>query len=140
MQRGFRTHAAIDRRLVGVPVALDDGRAIVRLATTAEMAADDRGLVHGGFLFGVADYAAMLAVNEPTVVLAGCECRFVAPVVVGDRVEATAEVLSSEGKKRLARVVVTRDGTTVFEGTFHCAVPARHVLDREPPTGRGAAR
>ena len=139
-RREVRTHAAIDARLVGVPVETSDGSATVRLATTPEMAADDHGLVHGGFVFGLADYAAMLAVNEPTVVLASCECRFVAPVVVGDRIEAAAEVHSNDEKKRTVGVVVTRDRTMVFEGTFHCTVPTRHVLDREPTTDRGGAR
>lgn len=32
------------------------------------MAADEYRLVHGGFIFGLADYAVMLAINEPTVV------------------------------------------------------------------------
>jgi acyl-coenzyme A thioesterase PaaI-like protein len=44
------------------------------------MAADQRGLVHGGFTFGLADYAAMVAVNDPNVVLGAAEVRFLAPV------------------------------------------------------------
>src|SRR5579883_2053010 len=71
-----RTHLAIDARLVGHPVHLADGTALVRLETTKDMAADDRSLVHGGFVFGLADYAAMLAVNEPTVVLAAAHLTF----------------------------------------------------------------
>ena len=41
-------------------------RAVAALTTDPEMAADDRGLVHGSFTFGLADYAAMLAVNDPS--------------------------------------------------------------------------
>ena len=63
------THLAIDRRLCGEPLEIAEGSAIVVLVTLPEMAADDRGLVHGGFVFGLADYAAMLAVNDPLVVL-----------------------------------------------------------------------
>ncbi|RMD86986.1 MAG: thioesterase, partial [Alphaproteobacteria bacterium] len=53
------THLAISPRLVGVPVSIEDGMATARLVTTAEMAADEVGLVHGGFVFGLADYAGM---------------------------------------------------------------------------------
>ena len=79
-----RTHLGIDRRLCGEPVELSEGRAVVRLATVAEMAADERGLVHGGFVFGCADYAAMLAVNDPNVVLGSGSLRFAKPVRVGE--------------------------------------------------------
>ncbi len=127
---GIRTHSAIDPLWVGSPVELGDGRARVRLMTRPGMAADPRGLVHGGFVFGLADYAAMLAVNEETVVLAGSECRFLAPVVVGDPLDARAERISGEGKKQRIHVAVTCRGETVFEGDFFCVVPSVHVLDR----------
>jgi acyl-coenzyme A thioesterase PaaI-like protein len=48
------------------------------------MAVDDRGLVHGGFVFGLADHAAMLAVNDPNVVLGAASTRFLKPVRVGE--------------------------------------------------------
>jgi len=100
------------------------------------MAADERGLVHGGFTFGLADYAAMLAVNEPTVVLAGAQVKFLGPVVVGDRVEAEASVERADGKKRWVKVVVRRNGTAVLEGEFFTVVPDAHILDA--PAARSA--
>lgn len=124
-----RTHARISAALCGRPVALEAGRARVVLETTPEMAADARGLTHGGFTFGLADHAAMLAVNEPTVVLASAETRFLAPVVTGDRLEAEAEVERAEGRRRWVKVVVRRDGRPVMEGQFLAVVPDRHILD-----------
>lgn len=127
-----RTHLSIDRRLCGEPVALADGSCTVEMTTTAEMAADERGLVHGGFVFGMADYAAMLAVNEPNVVLAGAESKFRAPVVVGERLVAQAKVTSHEGKRYAVHVDVSRGDLVVFSADFACAVPSTHVLDRKP--------
>jgi len=132
---GIRTHGAIRPDWVGEALASGAGTARVRLSTRSEMAADERGLVHGGFVFGLADYAAMLAVNEPTVVLASAECRFLAPVLVGDELVAEAERISLEGKKQMVRVGVRRGEAAVFEGTFLCVVPAVHVLDRPPRGG-----
>ncbi|MCA9531888.1 MAG: PaaI family thioesterase [Myxococcales bacterium] len=123
-----RTHLAIDSALVGTPVELGSGRAVVALVATAPMAADARGLIHGGFIFGLADYAAMLAVNDPNVVLASAEVRFVAPVVVGETVTATAESDPPAGRKRKVRVVCASAGARVFEGTFGCVVLDEHVL------------
>jgi uncharacterized protein (TIGR00369 family) len=124
-----RTHEKIAPHLCGHPVELVDGRARVVLEPTPEMAADERGLVHGGFTFGLADYAAMLAVNEPTVVLASAQVKFLGPVVTGDHVEAEATVERSEGKKRWVKVVVRRDGKPVLEGELLAVVPDKHILD-----------
>lgn len=124
------THRAIDRRLCGRPLELEAGRARVELTTVPEMAADERGLVHGGFLFGCADYAAMLAVDHPLVVLAGAEVRFLRPVTVGETVTAAARVTAEEGSKRRVEVTVERGGEAVLSGEFRCVVPSRHVLDR----------
>ncbi|MGH7325795.1 MAG: PaaI family thioesterase [Candidatus Rokuibacteriota bacterium] len=125
-----RTHEKIAPHLCGRPVELSAGRARVVLETTREMAADDRGLVHGGFTFGLADYAAMLAVNEPTVVLASAQVKFLGPVVAGDGMEAEAAVERSEGRKRWVKVVVRRDRTPVAEGEFLAIVPDKHILER----------
>lgn len=70
------THLGIDRSWCGEPMVVTEGAATVRLSTSAAMAADAQGLVHGGFVFGAADYAAMLAVNDPFVVLGAAETRF----------------------------------------------------------------
>lgn len=123
-----RTHLLISPDWVGQTVALTEGRAEVRLTTRAEMVADDRGLVHGGFTFGLADYAAMLAVNDPYVLLAAAEVRFLAPVVYGETLLAIAEVVEGSGKKRLVKCTISTD-RPVFEGTFTCFVLPGHVLD-----------
>lgn len=124
------THPRIDPRLVGEPVALAEGRAHARLVTTEAMAADERGLVHGGFVFGLADYAAMLAVNEPFVVLGAAETRFVAPVRVGEVVDAEAERLEVKGKKHVVRVAARVGDRVVLEGVFTTFLLDAHVLDR----------
>ena len=124
-----RTHDAISPALCGQPAELRPGYARVGLTPTAAMAADGRGLVHGGFTFGLADYAAMLAVNEPTVVLASAETKFLGPVVVGDALEAEATVERTDGKKRWVKVVVRRGGTAMLEGQFLAVVPDQHILD-----------
>lgn len=126
----IRTHEAIDRRLCGEPVEITAGRALLTLTTRPEMAADARGLVHGGFVFGLADYAAMLAVNHPHVVLGKAEMRFLAPVVVGEELVAEATVGEREGAKIPVRVEVRRAGEPVASGELVCFTPEGHVLDR----------
>jgi len=126
----IRTHREIDREISGAPVEVGENFARVILETKPFMAADERGLVHGGFLFSAADYAAMLSVNHPNVVLGEARVRFLKPVRVGEAVEFVARG-SGEGKKRSVEVVGYRNGEEVFKGEFVCFVPSRHVLDRE---------
>ena len=124
------THLAIDHSLCGTPTFVEGGRAEVRLEATREMSADDRGLVHGGFVFGLADYAAMLAVNDPNVVLGSADVRFLAPVRVGEKLTAVALMAGRQGDRREIEVSVHRREKTVFAGVFTCHVPGSHVLDR----------
>lgn len=124
----IRTHRRIDQSLSGVPVELSQGKAIVKLKTGERMVADEYGLIHGGFIFSLADYASMLAVNEETVVLAKAEVKFLKPVKLGDEVVATAEVKGIEGKKRFVSVEVKRGDEVVFTGEFLCVIPEKHVL------------
>jgi acyl-coenzyme A thioesterase PaaI-like protein len=126
-----KTHLKIDPRWVGAPLELGEGSASAVLVTLPEMAADERGLVHGGFVFGLADYAAMLAVNDPNVVLGGAETRFLKPVRVGERLEARARIEETDGRKSRVRVEVLRDGEAVMTGTFTCFTLDRHIFDRE---------
>ena len=123
------THLAIDHRLCGEPLEIAEGSAAVALLTLPGMAADDRGLVHGGFVFGLADYAAMLAVNHPNVVLGSAEVRFLRPVSVGDRLVAGASVEETDGRRSRVRVEVRRGDEAVLSGTFLCLTLERHVLD-----------
>jgi acyl-coenzyme A thioesterase PaaI-like protein len=124
------THLAISPSLVGEPMEMGSGTAVARLVARQEMCADERGLIHGGFTFGLADYAAMLAVNHPHVVLGGAETKFLAPVRCGEVLVARAEVREEKGKKRLVECRVYVGERPVFDGLFTCFVLDGHVLDQ----------
>lgn len=124
----LRTHLKIDQELNGTPVEVGEGYAVVELKTKENMRADEKNLVHGGFIFSLADYCAMLTVNEPTVVLASAKVDFIKPAVVGDTLRAEGRLLRAEGKKRWVEVKVYRNQDLVFLGEFLCVVPDKHVL------------
>jgi len=124
------THLHIDQRLCGSPHGLASGEAKATLRTVPEMVVDDRGLVHGGFVFGLAAHAAMLAVNDPNVVLGSADMRFLRPVVAGDTLEARARIEHSKGRKHRVKVTVFRGQEAVCDGVLTCFVLPRHVLDR----------
>ena len=124
----IHTHKDIDPGLCGKPGDTGDGFSKVMLNTLDSMKVDETGLVHGGFIFGLADYAAMIAVNHPNVVLGAADVKFIKPVKAGETAIADARVESSEGKKSLVAVKVDVAGDEVFKGVFTCFSLDQHVL------------
>lgn len=125
----IETHHLIDQTLCGKALSVENGNSLVQLLTTPQMVADKQGLVHGGFIFGAADYAAMIAVNHPHVVLGASDVKFLKPVRVGETVMAKAQVREIKGKKYWVSVSVTQHDQEVFQGMFTCFVLDKHVLE-----------
>jgi acyl-coenzyme A thioesterase PaaI-like protein len=123
-----RTHERINQDLNGEVIKLELGYVELRLTTTPEMVADDLGLIHGGFIFSSADYAAMLAVNEPNVVLVASDCQFLSPVKFHDEVNIVARVRHKEGRKRNVHVQAFVLDIKVFEGEFKTVITEKHIL------------
>ena len=71
----------------------------------------------------------MCAVNDPYVVLGASECKFIAPVKVGDAVICKACVVKEKEKKKEVSVKAYVDAKLVFEGSFTTFVLDKHVLD-----------
>jgi len=122
----IQTHKLIDLELCGKPVHLEEGLSRVKMTTADKMRVDDSGLVHGGFVFGLADYAAMIAVNHPNVVLGGADVKFLKPIRVNESITAEAKVIKKQGRKRV-QVSVMKGNEKVFEGEFICFVLDKHV-------------
>jgi len=126
----INTHRKIDQQLCGKPLMLKEGFSRVELICDRRMTVDDRSLVHGGFIFGLADHAAMIAVNHPYVVLGSADSRFLKPVTAGDTVVAEAAVKAIDGKKYTVEAIVRSGEERVFAATFICFALDSHVLDR----------
>ncbi len=126
-----KTHLKIDERYSGRVVKAEDGYAEVLLTTSQEMLADEQGLIHGGFTFSAADFAAMLAVNEPTVVLVAANVSFLAPIKLGESALFRANVVQQEGRKSFVAVIGLVGEQEVFKGEFQTYTPAEHILDRK---------
>ncbi len=128
-----RTHLSVSEELVGKVEKIESGKSSqVVLKTVPRMGVDEKGLVHGGFTFGLADYAAMVAVNDPFVVLLSSQVRFVKPVATGESLTARAQVTEEEGRKRKVQCeVYNQDQQKVLEGEFLCLILSQHVLEKK---------
>lgn len=125
------THLLTSKKLVGDVVSIKNDTATVSLKITKEMVVDQYNLAHGSFVFGLADYAAMVAINEPTVVLGKAEVKYLKPVVLDDVLTAEARITNkTNGKKIEVTVIVSNsENNVVFEGNFICFVLEKHILD-----------
>ncbi len=124
----LKTHEEINHSLCGYIERLDEGYVEVRLETTENMIVDKMGLIHSGFVFSAADYAAMLAINEKNVVLVGSDSQFLVPVKVYDEIIFKAKVRHKEGRKRNVHVEGFVLEIKVFEGEFKTVITDRHIL------------
>jgi len=124
----IQTHQGINQECFGTVVHLEEGSSRVELLTINSMAVDESGLVHGGYIFGLADYAAMIAVNHPNVVLGSSEAKFLKPVRAGETVIAAATAETRQGKKQIVAVTVMRKEDVIFSGSFTCFILDKHVL------------
>lgn len=125
----LRTHLLINQAFVGTIEELREGSCRLRLVCTEEMAVDKRGLIHTGFLFAAADYAAKAAINRPNQALAVARANFLAPVGVDDEVIFEAQVQQLSSRKRMVQVKGLLDNIKVYEGEFAIVVLERHLLN-----------
>ncbi|MCX7760196.1 MAG: MaoC/PaaZ C-terminal domain-containing protein [Hydrogenothermaceae bacterium] len=127
----IKTHLKINQKLNGTPISITEGqKGELLLRTTEDMVADEKGLIHGGFIFSAADYLAMITVNHPNVVLGSSSVRFIKPVKVGDEIIFKSEVILTEGIKSTVKVEGFKGEEKVFEGEFKCYSLDKHVLER----------
>lgn len=124
----IKTHSKIKSTLVGNLIELAKNTSKVVLQTTNEMSVDEFGLVHSGFIFGSAEYAAVAAVNEPNVVIIGCRSKFFAPAKVGDLINFEAKGRFEDARKREIKVIGMINEIKVFEGIFQAVLLERHIL------------
>lgn len=109
-------------------VEAEDGGAVVRMRVTDSMV-NGHGMVHGGYVFMVADTAFACACNShgPVAVAAGADITFLQPTRAGDVLEARARERSTSGRNGIYDVTVRCDGDVVaeFRGRSRMISPGR---------------
>lgn len=122
------SHSKIKTNFVGTITELGKSTSKVVLQTTNDMVVDEFGLIHSGFIFGAAEYAAIAAVNQANIVIIGCRSKFFAPAKVGNIVEFEAKGRYDEARKREVKVIGKINEIKVFEGIFQAVLLENHVL------------
>jgi acyl-CoA thioesterase len=112
-------------------VALDPGRAVVRMPVREEMV-NGHDIAHGGYVFLLADDAFAFACNtyDQVTVAAAAEVVFVSPARLGDELVAAAAERTRYGRSGIYDVTVRRaaDGAVIAEFRGHSRSQDRRVL------------
>lgn len=113
---------ALKSELVGSILKMTYEEVITKFVPTKQMISDESNLIHSGFIFNAANYAAMCLVNQPHAITIGAEVEFLAPVEFEQEMMFLATIKQSNAKKFEISVKGTLLDIKIFEAVFHIAV------------------
>ena len=132
-KQNLKTHYRVAGDLSGRVVELKPGYAKVSLITTNDMKADDKALVHSGFLVSAALFCAMGSVNDPFVTPLTTEIKFLSPVKVGDVVIFEAFEKIQRGKRREIKVTGMLNDVKIITCEVIALIFEEHILNDKLP-------
>ena len=128
LEDSINTHQKIKKSLCGNVISLEENHSKTVLQTTDDMVVDTLGLIHNGFIFGAAEYAAVLSINEVNLVTISSKVKFLAPAKNGDIINFDAKAKFEDLRKREVKVIGEINEIKIFEGIFQAVVLENHIL------------
>ena len=104
---------------------LTRGVANVRFVPEEHMVMDKEAhnsLIHAGYIFNAASYAAMAAINKRHSIMIAADVKFLSPIELGHEVLFKGEALQDDTKKCEVKVEGFLLDIKIFYGIFHIAV------------------
>lgn len=111
----------INSKLSGEVIGFKKNVANVRFTTTEDMVIDSK-LIHSGFIFSAASYAAIVALNKKNSLVIGADIKFLAPVELGHELIFKASAIQDDVKKCEIKVEGFLLDIKIFHGMFYIAV------------------
>ena len=104
---------------------LAKGKTTVRFVPDEHMVMDrsERNqLIHSGYIFNAAAYAAMVTINKRHSIMIACDVKFLAPIELGHEMFFHAQSLQDDSKKCEVKVEGSLLDIKIFDALFHIAV------------------
>lgn len=108
--------------LCGNILKITQEEVVISFAPSKQMISDESNLIHSGFIFNVANYAAMCLVNQPNALTIKSEVQFLAPIEFEQEMLFIATINQSNNKKYEIFVKGTLLDIKIFEGIFHISL------------------
>ncbi|WP_027327063.1 hypothetical protein [Helicobacter pametensis] len=113
---------ALKPDLCGRIAKLTEEEAIIIFNPTKQMISDESNLIHSGFIFSAANYAAMCLVNQPNALTIKSEVQFLAPIEFEQEIIFLATIKQSNNRKYEIFVKGTLLDIKIFEALFHISL------------------
>ena len=114
--------AEMSPNIVGELLELYRNKAVVKFTPNERMTMDESKMIHAGFVFNSASFAAMAAINKKYSVLIAADVKFLAPIELGHEVIFKAEAIQSDTNKCDVKVEGYLLDIKIFDSLFHIAV------------------
>ena len=114
--------AEMSPNIVGELLELYRNKAVVKFTPNERMTMNEGKMIHAGFVFNSASFAAMAAINKKYSVLIAADVKFLAPIELGHEVIFKAEAIQSDTKKCEVKVEGYLLDIKIFDSLFHIAV------------------
>lgn len=108
--------------LCGAIIRMSEEEVLVKFTPNEQMVGDENNLIHSGFIFNAANYAAMCLVNRTHSLTIGAEVQFLAPIELDQEMLFLATIKHINDKKYKVLVKGTLLDIKIFEGTFHISI------------------
>lgn len=114
--------------LCGIIIQSDKEELITRFQPSKQMISDENDIVHSGFIFNAASYAAMCLVNQPYSLIIKSEVQFLAPLEFGQEMTFIATIRHSNNKQYEVLVKGTLLDIKIFEASFHISIFDKQIF------------
>lgn len=108
--------------LCGSIIKMSEEEVLVKFTPSEQMIGDQNNLIHSGFIFNAANYAAMCLVNQAHSLTIGAEVQFLAPIELEQEMLFLATIKYTNDRKYKVLVKGTLLDIKIFEGVFHISV------------------
>lgn len=108
--------------LCGSIIKMSEEEVLVKFTPNEQMIGDQNNLIHSGFIFNAANYAAMCLVNQAHSLTIGAEVQFLAPIELEQEMLFLATIKYTNDRKYKVLVKGTLLDIKIFEGVFHISV------------------
>lgn len=112
----------INTDFCGELIRIAENNAEVVFTASSAMLSDNERMIHPGFVFNSASYAALCAINKKNAIIISSEVKFLAPIELGHEVLFKAVALQNGFKKCEVRVEGFLLDIKIFESMFYVAI------------------
>jgi acyl-coenzyme A thioesterase PaaI-like protein len=118
----------MDQDFCGTIVKMNEARSEIELVTTGDMVSDKKGLVHSGYLYSSATFAALVALNKPNAVIVSSKMNYLAPISVGSTITIRADVKHRDSKKAIIKITGKMLDLEIMDGEMVAVNLEKHPL------------